>query len=262
MKTIPLKAVLTGLLLAVTTLSVSECAGGSAAEARLVPDKDLVVLLHGLGRSPAVMWLLASRLEDAGFQTVRVGYASLQDTPGQILADVSRQINACCVRKTRQVHFVGHSLGGLLVRAYLKKNRVPNLGRAVLLGTPNGGTAIVDKLRGSWWFDFLGPTAKALGTDARSFPRTLDKPNYPVGVIAGKVDNDNEGLLPGEDDGLVAVASTKFDGLTDFVVVETGHSAMRYHKGVANYTIRFLRTGTFSGNASRTREASTLANIQ
>ena len=225
---------------------VASCATPSAHDVVLLPDQDAVVVLHGLGRSPAAMSRLAGRLEDAGYQSVTVGYDSLNDTPEQILRDVSQQINACCVSKSPQVHFVGHSLGGLVVRAYLMENRVPNLGRVVLLGTPNAGTTLVDNLRGDWWFDMLGPTAAVLGTDENSFPNGLEPPAYPVGVIAGRKDSDNEDLLPGEDDGLVAVDSTKLEGMADFLIVETGHSAMRYDEDVAKYTISFLQTGSFT----------------
>jgi hypothetical protein len=58
------------------------------------------------------MWLLASRLEDAGYYVQRVGYSSLDQKPDEILKDVSSQINQCCQKHTQSVNFVGHSLGG------------------------------------------------------------------------------------------------------------------------------------------------------
>ncbi|MDP6622451.1 MAG: alpha/beta hydrolase [Alphaproteobacteria bacterium] len=209
-------------------------------------DKDVVVVLHGLGRSKMAMWLLASRLEDAGYKVARVGYHSLQDTPKQIIADIEGQIDACCLGVSPKLHFVGHSLGGLLIRAYLKDHKVANLGRVVLIGTPNTGSTIVDNLRHKWWFQVLGPMARSLGTDAGSFPANIGQPDYPLGVIAGKRTSTlNDGLLPGDDDGLVSVESTKIAGMADFVVVESGHSAMRYDKSVARFVVSFLQTGKF-----------------
>lgn len=212
-----------------------------------VGNKEIVVLLHGLGRSNMAMWKLASTLEDAGFYVQRVGYSSLNQTPEHILADISTQIDACCTKHKNAVHFVGHSLGGLLIRAYLQDKSVQNLGRVVLMGTPNQGTAIVDNFRDKWWMQFAGPTALALGTDKDSFPNSLKDPYYPVGVIAGETEWDNDEFLPGKDDGLVSVESTKLkNGMTDFIVIETGHSMMRYNDEVAKQTIMFLTNGRFS----------------
>jgi pimeloyl-ACP methyl ester carboxylesterase len=214
--------------------------GGSADE------REMVVVLHGLGRSKVAMWYLATRLSDAGYRVERIGYRSMRDTPEQILADMDKQMAECCIDKSPKLHFVGHSLGGLLIRAHLAKHSYANLGRVVLLGTPNRGTEIVDNLRHKWWFQVLGPVARSLGTDAGSFPNTIGPPDYPLGVVAGKKTGlSNEALLPGDDDGLVSVESTRIAGMTDFVVVETGHSAMRYDAEVVAYVSRFLKTGRF-----------------
>lgn len=214
-------------------------------------ERETVVLLHGLGRSNSAMWLLAKRLENAGFRVERVGYSSLRQTPDEIVAEVSRQIRDCCIDRAPRLHFVGHSLGGLVIRAYLQDNRVARLGRVVLIGTPNQGTPLVDRFEDHCLFDLLGPTTGALGTDEASLPRRLTDPYYPVGVIAGVVDRPvNEPLLPGPDDGLVSVESTRLDGMTDFVLVEAGHSALRYDREVANQVIAFLRRGKFDTAAA------------
>ena len=137
-------------------------------------------------------------------------------------------------------------MGGLLIRAYLAERRVDNLGRVVLMGTPNQGTEVVDQFRDKWWMKMMGPMANALGSDSNSFPSTLKPPYYPVGVIAGvRERGNNEHLIPGKDDGLVSVESTKLEGMSDFIVLETSHSGMRYNKSVAKQTVNFLRKGRF-----------------
>jgi len=209
-------------------------------------NKEIIVLLHGLGRSNTSMWLLASRLEDAGYYVQRVEYRSLHQNPDEIVKDISSQINQCCQKHTQSVHFVGHSLGGLMVRAYLQNNKVDKLGRVVLLGTPNKGTEAADHFSDSWLIDILGPTAKALGTDDKSFPTSLEAPYYPVGIIAGELKSKlNDPVIPGKDDGLVSVEATKIDAMTDFIIIETGHSMMRYDREVADQTIEFIRNGVF-----------------
>lgn len=208
-------------------------------------EKDIVVLMHGLARSNAAMWLLNLRLKKAGFHVKTVGYRSLNRTPEQIVEDISQQIDQCCKGQTNKVHFVGHSLGGLLIRAYLQDNEVNNLGQVVLIGTPNQGTKVADYFQDKWWAKIAGPTALALGTGEASFPKTLEDPYYPVGVIAGVSQNDNDDILPGLDDGLVPVESTKVNNMNDFIVVFSGHSMMRYNEDVADQSIHFLRHGQF-----------------
>jgi uncharacterized alpha/beta hydrolase family protein len=212
-----------------------------------VPEnKEIIVLLHGLGRNTTSMWLLASRLEDAGYHVQRVGYSSLDQSPDEILKDISSKINQCCQKHKNSVHFVGHSLGGLMVRAYLQNNKLDKLGRVVLLGTPNKGTEAADHFSNSWLMELLGPTAKALGTDDKSFPKSLKTPYYPVGVIAGEVKSKfNDPVIPGKDDGIVSVEATKIDSMTDFIIIETSHSMMRYNREVADQTIEFIQNGLF-----------------
>ena len=221
-------------------------ATGAAAGSIAQTGKDIVVVLHGLGRGKSAMRRLANSLEAAGYRAIRIGYDSLRDSPEEILKDIGQKIDSCCLGKSPNLHFVGHSLGGLLIRAYLAKYKPANRGHVVLIGTPNNGTKIVDKLRDNWWFQMLGPMAQKLGTDANGFSKTLGPPDYPVGVIAGrKAGKDNEALVPGEDDGLVSIESTKIKGMSDFVIVEAGHSALRYDKNVVRHVVSFLKTGRF-----------------
>lgn len=94
--------------------------------------------------------------------------------------------------------------------------------------------------------NILGPTVKALGTDDKSFPKSLKAPYYPVGIIAGEVKSElNDPVIPGKDDGLVSVEATKIDGMTDFIIIKTGHSRMRYDSAVAEQTIEFIKNGAF-----------------
>jgi pimeloyl-ACP methyl ester carboxylesterase len=213
------------------------------------PDStEQVILLHGLGRKGQAMFLLQKRIREAGYEAHSIEYASLQEPPEVLLEKVAEQIELCCRDVSRPVHFVGHSLGGLIVRAYLDKMPLKHLGRVVLLGTPSQGSELVDIYGDSWLFKILGPTARVLGTDADSFPNRIGPPYYPLGIIAGtsSLNPITDKHLPGPDDGLVSVKSTKIDGMTDFLLVDTSHSMMRYNQTVARETIHFLKNGSFS----------------
>lgn len=207
---------------------------------------ELVILLHGLGRSDSAMWLLEDRLEDAGYSVFTLDYDSFQQSPQQVLDSVFSSIEECCKEVEGTIHFVGHSLGGLIIRAYLDQQDVKKLGNVVLIGTPNNGTPLVDMYRDQWWMQFAGEMALALGTDNESFPKSLTKPDYPFGVIAGATESGfNDDVFVGAHDGLVPVESTKLEGMSDFIQIEVGHSAMRYDGNVAFQTIHYLRYGYF-----------------
>lgn len=229
------------------SIFLPSCAAITAhAPASQSMQKETVFLLHGLGRSRLAMWVLASRLEDAGFLVNNIGYSSLYHSPEEILENITLQINDRLPENGQPVHFVGHSLGGLLIRAYLDQTKISNLGNVVLIGTPNKGTAVVDKYQDSCWMKLLGPTTLALSTAEASFPNSIPAPYYPVGVIAGILtNNNNEDTIPGIDDGLVALESAKVSNMTDFITVESSHWMLRYNEEVAAQTIAFLYNARF-----------------
>ncbi|MES9970945.1 MAG: alpha/beta fold hydrolase [Candidatus Thiodiazotropha sp.] len=241
------KILLLLLTVAVTTGLGCSLTPVSNADGAEPGHKETVILLHGLGRSKSAMWLLALRLEDAGYRVVSIDYDSFRRSPRQIVDEVSSDIMNCCKDNNGPVHFVGHSMGGLIIRAYLERQRPQNLERVVMIGTPNQGTDFVDRYRDHWWMRLAGDAALALGTDAESFPNSLPTADYPLGVIAGyRQESLEEDAIAGPDDGLVPVRSTLIEGMDDFILIETGHSAMRYDTNVAQQTIHFLKTGQFS----------------
>ncbi len=206
-----------------------------------------VVLLHGLGRTHRSMGRLAERLDEAGFATVNLAYPSTRYAPEDLVGRVGAAVQECC-RDAGTVHFVTHSLGGLLVRAYLSDHELPNLGRIVMLAPPNRGSEVVDRLRTNPVFRWiLGPTATELGTSADSFPNRLARIDCEIGVIAGRasVNPFGSALIPGDDDGAVAVASTHLEGMTDFLTLDRSHTFIMRADDTAEQAIHFLRHGRF-----------------
>ena len=209
-----------------------------------------VVLLHGLGRTERAMLLLEGELVAAGYEVHSLGYPSREQSPEELLAGLTPQITACCELEARTIHFVGHSMGGLMIRAYLAEFRPPQLGRVVLIGTPNGGSELADVERHGAVTGYLleraGPSALALGTGEDDFPARLPPPDYPVGVIAGTRGTAlGDTFLPVPNDGMVSVESTRLEGMADFMTLDATHWGLRNDARVADAVVSFLRTGRF-----------------
>ena len=206
------------------------------------------VLVHGLGRTSDSMDSMAEYLTARGFRAVKLDYPSTDEPPDELIAHLAAEVQSCCA-ESRRVHFVTHSLGGILVRALLARDPLPNLGRVVMLAPPNRGSEIVDAWGDSPLFAWaLGPTAQELGTDADSLPNRLPAADYEVGVIAGtdSINPVGSALIPGESDGTVSVESTQLPGMTDFVSLPVSHTFIMNAEEVQSQVLHFLKLGRFS----------------
>lgn len=210
--------------------------------------KDAIVLLHGLGRTGRSMRKTAQMLEEEGFVPINVDYPSrkhsIEDLADKFLYDVVVSLEG---RPFSRVHFVTHSLGGVVVRYYLKHHRVKGLGRVVMLSPPNQGSELVDLLKDSPVFKLLhGPAGQQLGTADR-FLQDLGPVNFELGVIAGRKTPDpvSRRFIPGPNDGKVGVERTKVPGMKDFLVVPFGHTFIMRQSEVVHQIAHFLRQGSF-----------------
>jgi len=211
--------------------------------------KECVVLLHGLARTAESMTALEERLAAEGYTVVNVDYPSTQH-PIEILADlaVGQGTAECRRRSATRIDFVTHSMGGILVRAYLKSNMRDDIGRVVMLGPPNQGSEIVDALKDLTIFELLnGPAGLQLGTGPADIPKALGPVDFELGVIAGtqSINFLLSTLLPGDNDGKVSVESTKVERMNDFVALPTTHPLMMRNQAVIDQTVHFLRHGEF-----------------
>lgn len=210
---------------------------------------ECVVLLHGLARSPASMRPMADALEAQGYRVANIDYPS-REQPIEVLAPlaVGEGLSQCRAQSARAIHFVTHSLGGILVRAYLRDHVVPELGRVVMLGPPNRGSEVVDQFAGMPGFEALnGPAGAQLGTGPESVPLKLGRVDFTVGVIAG-----TESINPilstafdGPNDGKVAVSRAKVDGMSDFIALPVSHPFIMRDDTAIRQTLVFLQRGRF-----------------
>jgi pimeloyl-ACP methyl ester carboxylesterase len=188
-------------------------------------------------------------LQAAGFDVLNVGYRS-REAPIEQLSEqaVGQALADSRTRGAGAVHFVAHSLGGILVRQYADRHPQTITGRVVMLGPPNQGSEVVDRL-GDWkFFSFLnGPAGRQLGTTRDSIPNRLGPVRFCLGVIAGNrsINWINSLIIPGPDDGKVSVERTKVLGMSDHLVVAATHPLMMRHREVIAQTIEFLRHGRF-----------------
>lgn len=208
---------------------------GSALFSAPAAAGECVVLLHGLGRTHLSMLVMQFALENAGYSVWNKGYPSTTKTVEELAPVVGEAIGVCRERGAQKIHFVTHSMGGILVRAYFAGNTVAEAGRVVMLAPPNRGSAIVDASRDSSWFQWAtGPAGQQLGTAADSLPNTLPPLKLEVGVIAGRAD------------GKVPVESTALPEMKDHLVVDSAHTFIMNSPEVIRQVKAFLKEGVFT----------------
>ncbi len=217
------------------------------SSAPLYADIECVVLLHGLARTSDSMAPIEEELSKNGYQVANVNYASRHNPIEQLAPAVIRQgLDSCADASV--VHFVTHSLGGILVRQYLANQDIQQLGYVVMLAPPNQGSEVVDNWQNIPGYKSLnGPAGLQLGTGSQSIPKQLGPVLFPLGVIAGnRTINPLLSLsLTNPDDGKVSVENTKVDGMADFIEVPHTHTFIMRSEGVIKQILHFLKYGRF-----------------
>ncbi len=206
-----------------------------------------VLLVHGITRSSKSMAAYRPPLEKAGFQVFPFDYPSTRvdlDTAADYLHQVIESLDGI-----ERLHVVAHSMGGVVTRTYRAKHQDERLNRLVLVGSPQKGAELADLMRGKANLVFktiFGPAGQQLVTDSDGFLKKLPPPDVEFAVIAGgHPPNGFNPLIPGDDDGIVSLESTRLSGAADFLFVESLHLALNRNEATHAATVRFLQLGKF-----------------
>lgn len=209
-----------------------------------------VIFIHGIVRSSKSFSKMARNVSaDDEVTIVQFDYPSTRVTMEESAKYLAKTIDS--LEGIEQIDLVCHSMGGLLVRSYLQSagEKVdPRLRRLVMLGTPNQGAEMASLLKNNLAFKWIfGPAGQELIDDPQGVIALLPVPLFEFGIIAGA--RGTEGgwnpLIPGDDDGTVALRSAQLPGAKDFMTVGCLHSFLPDDQRVIDSTCRFLNTGAF-----------------
>lgn len=210
--------------------------------------KETVILMHGILGHPVMMKRIEWTLERAGYTVINIDYASREKMVEESSADLTRTVRQ--VDSSSKIHFVGFSLGSLIIRYYLAHDPPPNAGRFVMIAPPNHGSELADLLYPYPWFRWLygeKPITQLLASN-RAFYSEVGIPSVPFGIIAGGLCN-GKGLsqnLPGDDDGSVSLQSARLEGAADFFVIRRQHTGLLLEQETADQVVTFLSSGQFN----------------
>lgn len=211
-----------------------------------------VIMLHGIIRSSKSMSRMQTALTEAGFVPVPFDYPSTQANLDKCSGYLDKVLKS--LEGVKEISFVTHSMGGLVVRNWLKDHEDQRVRRLVMLGTPNKGAEMADKLRDVKLFKLiLGPAGQQLVSGDASDIAKLPVPKFEFACIAGArgtADGYNP-LIPGDDDGTVAVKSSLLEGAADSELFPILHSFLPLNPEVIKSSVRFLKTGSLRESGKR-----------
>lgn len=194
------------------------------------------------------MACLIQPLQKVGYQVENISYPSTKKTVEALTEEVRQKVLQAGAEATK-IHFVTHSLGGIILRKIQDTHPLPHIGRAVMLAPPNQGSEIVDRI-GDWWAfkKINGPAGQQLGTDSKSIPLQLSPVNFSCGVLTGdrSINWINSTMIPGPNDGKVSTKSAVVEGMADYRVLHATHPMIMRKRETQREIVHFLKHGRFS----------------
>ncbi|WP_107855560.1 lipase/acyltransferase domain-containing protein [Neisseria weaveri] len=202
-----------------------------------------VVLLHGIHMHAWSLLPFAHLLKSCDVEARTFGYYSVMGCFDDHVCALAEWVQRFYEEDEGPLHFVGHSLGGLVLRYFAAAYPQWVTGKIVTLGTPHQGSMAAEKLNNLMPF--------VLG---KAYDHALDGclPPLPETVCLGSIAGCKPlGLgrvlgLPGDNDGTVTVAETCVEGMRDHIVLPVTHTGMLVDHAVARQTAYFLQHGRFN----------------
>lgn len=209
-----------------------------------------IILLHGLKRTKKAMSVLEKELKTSGYNVFNVNYPStskkIEELSIETIDPVLKKIR---LENNEKINFITHSMGGIILRDYLSKKKIKNLGKVVMISPPNHGSEIVDTFGKLYIFKkIFGPSGTELGTSNHEFFKRIElKQELILGIITGNKSLNPlfSYLIPGGDDGKVSIESAKINGMTDFIVIPANHTFITRNKEALFQTKFFLKNAKF-----------------
>lgn len=197
------------------------------------------MLLHGMGRTAYSMGPVEDALRAAGYDVLNIGYSSYCCDVAELGESVRREIEAKRAPQHERVHFVTHSLGGIIARWILThEGRPEGASRMVMLAPPNGGARMADRFSPlvGW---ILEPIDELQTSDSSTVQRLPEVQGVEIGIIAGK------------DDDTVSLEETRLAEAVDYALVPSGHTFIMRREDVHALVLAFLANGRFPPESER-----------
>lgn len=226
--------------------AINDISTEAPVEPVTVKEGEMVFLLHGIGKGKYDMAPMARYLRRHGYAVVNWDYPSTKYKLTELAEKLAEEVRRF---KDYKIHFVTHSMGGIVVRTMLAQEQLPNLGRLVMIAPPSQGAELAQFFGGWPVYRFLlGPAGQELKPGDLGKCEAAGVPCCEFGIIAGGTGRTRgiNPLLPGDNDGTVTVESTKLDGCTDFAIVPYPHPVIQMMPRTAELTYQFLENGRFS----------------
>lgn len=245
--TIPLVIAACSLRKEVTAQSVSTQSNSGS---------DYVVLLHGLWNKSSRLADFEDYFEGKNYQVLNLDYPSTEYSIEELEEKYLRPVlKAIPLNKGQRVHFVTHSMGGILLRQFFRENEFDPAGRVVMISPPNQGSQWADRLKESDFYrSMAGPAAFDLRTRNNNFLKNLGPANFYLGVIGGNKSyfEGSEDTLPGANDGMVTIESMKLDGMKDMVIIHEHHRGLTENQEAMEQAEYFIIHGKFNHSSKKT----------
>ena len=190
-------------------------------------DKEYVVVFHGVYGKFEDMSIIAESLNKEGYNVISIQYPTNTDSVEEITEKYIKPV-LDGIDKDKKVNFIVHSMGSGVLRYYLKNNEVKNLGKVVFISPPSHGSALSDNPVSSLLKEPLGKAVAQFSMKEGSFVNKLGNPDYPCYVMIGNKTNNPiySAMIPGKDDGMVPLNSSKLDTCDYKIIEKTTHTSI------------------------------------